>query len=404
MDTPPAPLSASCSLYCPEDADDATSWDLGGYNGGGGSTDEWTPSFFSITGGDISISYLLADEADHMPRSDYLSQKLSPSLDAAVRQDSINWILKAVVDFYHFRPVTAYLSINYLDRFLSANSLPTKVMKEQEGQRSLAGGWPMQLLAVACLSVATKMEETHVPLLLDFQILRPKYVFEPKTLCRMELLLMAALRWRMRAVTPFDFLPNFSAVAGVSVNGNVNPLLFSRATDLIVGTLRVVDFIGYRPSSIAAAAVLCAAAEIVDSSAALDDCLGCLSEWVSTVNQNRLFCFRITVGDSILPPLTSISYFGRQSVVGECRQLMEAYLIDTCSSSWRTGPAKPLLESPVPLSPAGVLDAVACASCDTQKSSAQEPPTEEDARPAEPPPFKRLRLADSQRTERVLLP
>jgi hypothetical protein len=30
--------------------------------------------------------------------------------------------------------------------------------------------WTMQLLAVACLSLAAKMEETDVPLSLDFQV------------------------------------------------------------------------------------------------------------------------------------------------------------------------------------------------------------------------------------------
>lgn len=30
--------------------------------------------------------------------------------------------------------------------------------------------WMMQLLAVACLSIAAKMEETEVPLILDLQV------------------------------------------------------------------------------------------------------------------------------------------------------------------------------------------------------------------------------------------
>jgi len=31
-------------------------------------------------------------------------------------------------------------------------------------------GWPLQLLSVACLSLAAKMEETLVPSLLDLQV------------------------------------------------------------------------------------------------------------------------------------------------------------------------------------------------------------------------------------------
>ncbi|KAH0467427.1 hypothetical protein IEQ34_004665 [Dendrobium chrysotoxum] len=47
----------------------------------------------------------------------------------------IQWILFAsgflvlmlVIEFYQFNPVTAYRSVDYLDRFLSANSLPVVV-------------------------------------------------------------------------------------------------------------------------------------------------------------------------------------------------------------------------------------------------------------------------------------
>ncbi|MCE3052162.1 hypothetical protein HAX54_051732 [Datura stramonium] len=48
--------------------------------------------------------------------------------------------------------------------------------------------WMIQLAAVTCLSLAAKVEETQVPLLLDFQVEDAKYVFEAKTIQRMELL------------------------------------------------------------------------------------------------------------------------------------------------------------------------------------------------------------------------
>ncbi|KAI7982028.1 Cyclin-D3-1, partial [Camellia lanceoleosa] len=45
-----------------------------------------------------------------------------------------------------------------------------------------------QLVAVACLSLAAKVEKTQVPLLLDFQVEESKFVIEAKTIQRMELL------------------------------------------------------------------------------------------------------------------------------------------------------------------------------------------------------------------------
>ncbi|CAN1848441.1 CYCD4-1, partial [Linum perenne] len=59
---------------------------------------------------------------------------------------------------FGFGPLCLYLSINYLDRFLSAYKLP-------KGK-----AWMMQLVGVACLSLAAKMEETEVPLSLDLQV------------------------------------------------------------------------------------------------------------------------------------------------------------------------------------------------------------------------------------------
>ncbi|URD74375.1 Cyclin, C-terminal domain [Musa troglodytarum] len=181
-----------------------------------------------------------------------------------------NGSLKHVNELYRFRPLTAYLSVNYLDRFLSSHSLPGL---ENGGS---GGGWPMQLLSVACVSVAAKMEETHVPSLLDLQFLDQRYVFDPHTVGRMELLLMTALGWRMRAITPFDFLPHLVP--------SCPSALLSRAADLILSSLRVVDFLGYRPSAIAAAAALCTADEVADPSAGGSaDVLRCSDEWVNKV-------------------------------------------------------------------------------------------------------------------------
>ncbi|KAM4117749.1 hypothetical protein ACJW30_02G149500 [Castanea mollissima] len=126
-------------------------------------------------------------------------------------------------------------------------------------------GWPLQLLSVACLALAAKMEETSVPLLLDLQVKEPRFLFQPKTVQRMELFVMSNLKWRLRRTTPFDFVHYF--IAKLSCLGS--PLkdcsqVFSRASDLIISTCQVIDFLDYPPSSIAAAAVLCATDQYVD--------------------------------------------------------------------------------------------------------------------------------------------
>lgn len=295
---------------------------------------------------DSAIFNLLQSELDHMPRRDYVRRCRDQSIDVTARQDSINWILK-VHAHYNFKPVTAILSVNYFDRFLSCNFLPRRNV------------WAFQLLSVACLSLAAKMEEPQVPLILDLQIFEPKFVFEPKTVQRMELWVMSILNWRLRAVTPFDFLhhfisdlPSSSAADGDDGDGHDSHRLFSTTSDLILSTTRVIDFLGFPPSTIAAAAVLCAAGERLDS------------------------------------PAGSSHFFAanRVEMVRSCHQLMEEYVIDTCPAELRkqrTGGA----EQPAPPSPVGVLDAAACSSCDTHLenpgSTSHEAPDE--------PPTKRLR-------------
>jgi cyclin D5 len=69
--------------------------------------------------------------------------------------------------------------------------------------------WALQLLAVACLSLAAKVEEHRVPRLPEF---RPdQYDFDCASILRMELLVLSTLKWQMIAGTPFPYLGCFAA-------------------------------------------------------------------------------------------------------------------------------------------------------------------------------------------------
>ncbi|WRX07968.1 Cyclin [Theobroma cacao] len=192
-----------------------------------------------------SLINMFDSEVDQMLESKVVSRFYDLPAIVTARQEALQWILK-VHSFYRFRPETAYLSINYLDRFLSARALP-------QGK-----GWPMQLLSVACVSLAAKMEETTVPFLLDLQILKPRFLFKPKTVQRMELLVMNALKWRLRTITPFDFVHYF--ISGIScihkTQQNSLSHVFSCASDLIIDTCKAIDSLDYPPSAIAAAVAL----------------------------------------------------------------------------------------------------------------------------------------------------
>ncbi|ESW15126.1 hypothetical protein PHAVU_007G046600 [Phaseolus vulgaris] len=295
---------------------------------------------------DLPITCLLDAELHHMPEKDYLRRCRDRAIDVTARLDAINWILK-VHAFYQFSPVTAFLSVNYLDRFLSLCSLPQP------------SRWPFQLLSVACLSLAAKMEESRVPCLLDLQLFEPEFVFAPKTVQRMELWVMSNLKWRLRSVTPYAYLhyfinklPSSSSSSSESTNQ-----FFSTASNLILSTTRVINFLGFAPSTVAAAAVLCAAGRgIASADAQLSP------SFHDRVNNEMVRC---------------------------CHQLMEEYVVDTCYASCSTIKAR-LAESPPPSSPIGVLDAATCVSCDTPSERNLLGSAESQQREAEPP-NKRLR-------------
>ncbi|KAK4399743.1 Cyclin-D1-1 [Sesamum angolense] len=236
-------MSVSCSdcfsdLLCGEDSTIILS-------GGGDLSSEYSSDLDSPTAEvEESIAGLLEDERDLTGIS---SRSTHQPIDSSVRGESVAWILK-VQRYYGFHPLTAYLSVNYFDRFLHSHHLPKM------------SGWPLQLLSVACLSLAAKMEEPLVPSLLDLQVDGAKFIFEPRTIQRMELLVLRVLDWRLRSISPFSYLCFFALK--IDPTGTFTEFLTSRAKDIILSTIQETSFFEYRPSSIAAAAILCAANDL----------------------------------------------------------------------------------------------------------------------------------------------
>ncbi|KAK4716854.1 hypothetical protein R3W88_015192 [Solanum pinnatisectum] len=196
---------------------------------------------------DESFSSMVKREIDFLPKDDYLKSLRSGDLDLSVRREAIDWIWKACMHFGYGKP-NFCLSINYLDRFLSLYELPR------------GKAWAVQLLAVACLSIAAKMEEIHVPLIVDLQVGNPKFVFEGKTIQRMELLVLSTLKWRMLAYTPCTFIDYF--VRKMNDDQIPSERLISKAMQLILSSIRGIDFLEFRSSEIAAAVAISVSKEM----------------------------------------------------------------------------------------------------------------------------------------------
>ncbi|KAG6421887.1 hypothetical protein SASPL_118446 [Salvia splendens] len=180
---------------------------------------------------DEELQSLFSKEKQERPHH---SLNLSPS-----RNQSVHWILK-INAHYSFSPLTAILAVNYLDRFLSslAHDKP----------------WMIHLAALTCLSLAAKLQETHVPLLLDLQVEETEYFFEPRTVQRMELLVLSALQWRMNPVTPVSFLDHI--VRRLGLKSHVHWEFLTTCHNLLLSIISDPRFTLYLPSVLATATML----------------------------------------------------------------------------------------------------------------------------------------------------
>ncbi|KAK3445999.1 hypothetical protein EUGRSUZ_A01768 [Eucalyptus grandis] len=162
-----------------------------------------------------TLASLFLVEPDHMPGEQYVRGLRDGGFDVAVRRDIVSSIsrLSSRLD-----PLSSYLAVNYLDRFLSCQSLPH------------LSPWVLRLLAVCCVSLAAKMRNTDFSLA-DFQG-DGGFVHDSRTIQRMEVLILGALKWRMRSVTPFSFVAFFTSLFKLK-DPPLRQALNARATEII---------------------------------------------------------------------------------------------------------------------------------------------------------------------------
>ncbi|KAH9626494.1 hypothetical protein KSS87_020196 [Heliosperma pusillum] len=252
--------------------------------------------FVGFLQSDECLSSLFDKEMQHFPGFDYLKRLKNGDLDLIARNEAVNWIEK----------------------------------KEK--------AWMMQLLAVACLSIAAKIDENDVPFSLDLQVCETKFVFEAKTIQRMELLVMSTLNWRMQSVTPFSFIDSF--LYKISCDQVPTPSLIFQAIQLILSTIKGIDLLQYKPSEIAAAVAIA------------------VSEETQTV-QNPDNAFSLLFPEQL-----------EKERVMKCVEMMhDLRLNNVCNgSSGITSTSSSSSSSYVPQSPIGVLD-VTCMSYKSDDTS-----------------------------------
>nr|XP_023891183.1 putative cyclin-D6-1 [Quercus suber] len=191
-----------------------------------------------------TVPILFTSESDHMPSQNFLiSLKTSDSL-ASFRRESISYMSQFARNLDPFVP---YLAVNYMDRFISKQEIP-------QGKP-----WVLRLLVVSCLSLAAKMKNT--PLSLSDFMREEDCIFDAQAINKMELLILDALEWRMRSITPFPFLQFFLSLSKFQDPALIQALK-RRASELIIHALNEIKLLEYKPSIIAASALLSASHEL----------------------------------------------------------------------------------------------------------------------------------------------
>ncbi|KAJ4890998.1 Cyclin-D3-2 [Raphanus sativus] len=175
------------------------------------------------------------NETNHYP-----NQTLDECL-VSCRKEALDWFFR-VKSRYGFASSTALLAVNYFDRFITS-------IKFQADKP-----WMSQLVAVACLSLAAKVEEIHVPLLIHLQVEEARYVFEAKTIQRMELLVLSTLKWRMHPVTPISFFDHIIRRLGSECHQQLD--LFRDCERLLISVVADTKFMSYVPSVLATAIMI----------------------------------------------------------------------------------------------------------------------------------------------------
>ncbi|KHG16890.1 Putative cyclin-D6-1 -like protein [Gossypium arboreum] len=165
------------------------------------------PSFFLV-------------ESDHMPTETYIKTLKASDLATSIRREAICSISQFSCKF---SPFLSYLAVNYLDRFLSSQGLPQP------------NTWVLRLVAISCVSLAAKMNK------LEFELTHFQgdggFMFEAQTIERMEYLKDPPLM----------------------------DVLKARAVEIIMEAQNDIKLLEFKPSIIAATALVCASHELFPS-------------------------------------------------------------------------------------------------------------------------------------------
>ncbi|XP_020230411.1 cyclin-D3-3 [Cajanus cajan] len=261
-----------------------------------------------------SPSFLFCQEQHHHLLS-LLSKEKPTHFSLSPRHHALRFI-STLSNFHAFSPLTTVLAVNYFHRF--AATLTLHIDKP----------WITHLAALACVSLAAKLHETHVPLLFHLQMEESEFVFEAKTIQRMELVVLSTLQWRMNPVTPVSFFQHILTTLPIIDHRE----FLCRCQRVLLSVIADSRVMSYLPSILAAAIMMHVIKEIEPFNATeyRIQIIGLLKSSEEQVNE----CYKL-----VLRRLVCCDDNGIHNLGQRCKRLSE------------------------PCSPAGIIDASFSCEC-----------------------------------------
>ncbi|CAI9115901.1 OLC1v1016915C3 [Oldenlandia corymbosa var. corymbosa] len=175
-------------------------------------------------------------EEHRRPLPDYL-EKVQRDVTANMRGILVDWLVE-VAEEYKLLSDTLYLTVSYIDRFLSKYTITRQ---------------KLQLLGVSSMLIASKYEEITPPHVEDFCYITDN-TYTRQDVVKMEFDILNFLKYEMGNPTPKVFLRRFTRVAREDYN---NPDLRLEFLGYYLAELSLLEYacVKFLPSLIAAAVV-----------------------------------------------------------------------------------------------------------------------------------------------------
>ncbi|XP_022876517.1 putative cyclin-D6-1 isoform X1 [Olea europaea var. sylvestris] len=157
-----------------------------------------------------------------------------------------------------------YLAVAYMDRFISTYDIPEVIPGSPKRNT--------YLFLTCCLSIASKMrnDDFKIRQLLDTG--NPLFRYKMEEVSKMELSICCQLKWKMRYITPIFFVDYF--INRFHILSPTHPVIPRRSVhQIIIKSQAVMKLTQYRPSIVAALAVLVASSRLYPANIVEFTCL-----------------------------------------------------------------------------------------------------------------------------------